>query len=336
MDATTHLDTVTRTAWLHYLIGLAAGALLVIPALAGVMAVLDSLGAMPPPLISNNLCADEKLTYMRQNRPADVNLLVVGSSSAMRHFNSPEAIRFDPRLRPYNAGLCAMNLWRSEQVIKWLTFRWPHVRRVLLIASSLEFEDCRPNARPTLDVFSADRFVFGDTARLSFYMQSFNATTLFRNSIDLRRRRTDRTWFDSVVLNKFGDAPVQPRGDRWEWYVKAKLDDQCFATLRRTARTLDARGIHFAVVESPMNPKWREKFDRSGQLAELMRRKLRDALSGTHAVLIEDHSGFTVADFYDAVHMRGSSTPRFTRSVLSQVEALDPVTLTPSSSLEDL
>lgn len=336
MDATTHLDTATRKAWLHYVIALAAGALLVIPALAGVMAVLDSLGAMPPPLISNNLCADEKLAYMRQNRPADVNLLVVGSSSAMRHFNSPEAIRFDRRLRPYNAGLCAMNLWRSEQVINWLTYRLPDVRRVFLLASSLEFGDCRPNARPTLDVSNADRFVFGDTPRISFYMRSFNATTLLRNSIDLRRRRSDRTWFDSVVLNKFGDAPVQPRGNRREWYLKAMLDEQCFATLRHIARTLDARGIAFAVVESPMNPVWKKKFDRSGDVTLLIRRRIREALSGTRAVLIEDHNGFIAADFYDAVHMRGSSTPRFTRSVLSQVETLDPATSTPSPPSEGL
>ena len=325
MDATAHLGIAARKPWARYLIALAAGALLVIPAFGGIMAMLDQFGAMPPPLISNNLCADEKLALMRKNRPSNVNFLVVGSSSAMRHFNSLEAIRIDPQVRPYNAGLCAMNLWRSEQVAKWLAYRLPGVRRVVLVASSLEFADCRPDGRPTLDVVDADRFVFGDTWRLSFYLKSFNATTLFRNTIDLRRRRTDKTWFDSVVLNKFGDAPVQPRGNRQEWYLKPKLDDQCFATLRQAARTLHARGIHFAVVESPMNPRWRGKFDPSGEITQLMRRKVRDALSGTHAVFVEDHIGFTVADFYDAVHMRGSSTPRFTRSVLLQVEALDPV-----------
>lgn len=320
-------DTAASKPWLRYVIALVAGALLPIPAFAGLMTVLDHRGIMPAPLISNNLCADEKLAYMRENRPTRVNLLVVGSSSAMRHFNSPEAVRMDPALRPYNAGLCAMNLWRSEQVTNWLTYRLPDVRRVLLIASLLEFGDCRPNARPTLDIASADRFVFGNTPRLSFYLTSFNATTLFRNGLDLRRRRTDTTWFDSVVLNKFGDAPVQPRRDRLEWYLKPNLDDQCFATLRQTARALDARRIQFAVIESPMNPKWREQFDRSGEFTRLTRRRVREALSGTNAVLIEDHNGFSTADFYDAVHMRGSSTPRFTRSVLSQLAAFDQGTL---------
>jgi len=320
MDGMTHLPTATRNRWVHYLVALAAGAFLVVPAFAGVVAVLDARGSMPPPIISNNLCADEKLAFMRKNRPSRVNLLVVGSSSALRHFNSPEAVRIDPGLRPYNAGLCAINLWQSEQVINWLTRRLPDVRQVLLVASSLEFGDCRQNARPSLDVSDADRFVFGDTSRLGSYLKSFNATTLVRNSINLRRRRTDTTWFDSVVLNRFGDAPVQPRGDRREWYLQPRLDDRCFTTLHRTARELDARGIQFALVESPMDPRWREEFDRSGTVTPITRRRIREAFSGTRAVLIEDHNGFPAAAFYDAVHMRATNTPRFTRSILAQLE----------------
>lgn len=314
-------DAAARKRWMQYLAALAAGALLIIPAFAGFMAVLDYRGAMPPPLLSNNSCVDEKLAFMRENRPSNINLLVVGSSAAMRHFNSPEAIRIDPALRPYNAGLCAINLWRSEQVIDWLTRRAPGVQRVLLVTSSLDFGDCRHDAPPSLDVTEADRFVFGDTWRLGFYLKSFNATTLLRNSLKQRRKRSDRTWFDSVVLNKFGDAPVQPLRNRPEWYVEPKFDDQCFATLRRTARELDSRGIQLAVIESPMDPRWREEFDRSGELTTLMRRRIGDSLKGTHALLIEDQNHFPAADFYDAVHLRASSTPGFTRSVLSQLEA---------------
>ena len=314
--------TQSRNPWVRYLIALAAGTLLIIPAFAGSMAVLDYWGVMPAPLISNNLCVDEKLEFMRRNRPSGVNLLAVGSSAAMRHFNSPEAVRMDPSLRPYNAGLCAINLWKSEQIIQWLTHRSPGVRRVLLIASSLDFGDCRPEAPPSLNVAEADRFVFGDTWRLGFYLKGFNATTLLRNAINARRKRTDRSWFDSVVVNKFGDAPVQARIDRREWYVKPNLDNQCFATLRRTAKGLDSQGIQLALVESPMDPRWRQEFDRSGAFTALTRRRILEAFSGTGAVLIEDRNNFPKADFYDAVHLRASSTPRFTRSVLSQLETV--------------
>lgn len=315
--------TAPKQPWAPYLLALLAGALLIIPVFAGIVAVLDYRQSMAPPLLSNNPCVDRKLAFMRDHRPSNVNLLVAGSSTAMRHFNSPEAIRIDPSLRPYNAGLCAINLWKSEQVTNWLTHRLPGVRRVLLFASSLDYGDCRPSAPPSLNVAEADRFVFGDTWRLGFYLKSFNATILARNSMNERRRRTDRTWFDAVVLNRFGDAPLQPPRDRPEWYVEAKLDERCLTTLHRTARELDSRGIQLAVVESPMDPRWREEFDRSGEHTALMRRRIRDALTGTHAVLIEDHNHFSPGEFYDAVHLRASSTPRFTRSVLSQLETLD-------------
>ena len=327
VHGTASLDAPPRNAWVHYVFALVAGALLIVPAFAGVMAVLDYFGAMPPPLLSNNLCLDEKLAFMRMNRPSHIDLLVVGSSTAVRHFNSPEAVRIDPGLRPYNAGLCGINLAQSALVIDWLTHRLPHVRRVLLIVSSLELGDCRRDPRTALNVGEADRFVFGNTSRLGFYLKSFNATTLVRNAIDLRRARKDMTWFYSVVLNRFGDAPVQPPHDRREWYQKAELDDHCFIILGRTARALDARGIQLAVVESPMDPRWREEFDRSRTVTPVTRRRIREAFGGTNAVLIENRARFSSADFYDAVHLRASSTARYTRSVLSQLEALDRGTL---------
>jgi hypothetical protein len=321
MDGTPRLGTATRTFWVRYLIALVAGALLVIPAFAVLVVVLDACGAMPAPLIANDACVDEKLAFMRKNIPPEVNLLVVGSSSAMRNFNSPEAVRFDPTLRPYNAGLCALKLGQSEQVIEWLTRRLHGVRRVLLVVSLEDFGDF-PRVTPlSLNVTKADRFVFGDTSRLSFYLQSFNATTLLRNATDVRWKRTDMTRFGSVVFNKFGDAPIQPPRDRRDWYLKFELDNRAFMALGRTARAMDARGVQLAVVESPMDPRWQQEFDRSGALTSLGRRKIREAISGTDAVFLEDRSGLSAADFYDAVHIRASSTPRFTRSVLSQLES---------------
>src|SRR4029079_14423326 len=96
MDGTPRLGTATRTFWVRYLIALVAGALLVIPAFAVLVVVLDACGAMPAPLIATNRCVDEKLALMRRNRPSGINLLVIGSSSALRNFNSPEAIRIHP------------------------------------------------------------------------------------------------------------------------------------------------------------------------------------------------------------------------------------------------
>jgi hypothetical protein len=323
-------ETAVRNLWARYGIALVAGALFTIPVLVGVIGLADSLGLMPPPLISNNLCVDEKLAFMRKNKPGEVNLLVVGSSSAMRHFNSPEAVRFDPALRPYNAGMCAVTVAQSAHIIAWLTHRLSNVRRVLLLTSSLEFGDCRDDAGPSINFRDADRFVFGDTSPLTFYLKSFDTSALLHNAVGLRRRRTDMTRFDSVVLNGFGDAPVEPSWHRSDWYLKPELDKQCFESLRQTARMLDGQGIQFAVVESPMDPTWKEEFDRSGAVAELTRSGIRQALTGTHAVLIEDHAGFSPAAFYDAEHIRASETSRFTRSVLAQLENHDLSKTNPS------
>ena len=277
---------------------------------------LQHQGRLAPPQFSNSLCLDEKLGFMRAHPPEDANLLVVGSSVAWRHFNSPEAVRLDPLLRPYNAGLCGTNVAQTQRVTAWLMSRVPSVRKVVLIASPVDFSNCSADAPSTFDLKAVDSFVFQGASTATFYLRYFDLRTLLVNSIDLPDKRTDLTSFDSLVINAYGDGPLEPRQPRKLLYGAASFDPHCFTALRRTAQEVGRRGVPMTVALTPLHPQWRERFDPSGSAQRRLERAARTALADTGARFLPA-SALPADAFFDAIHLRWSRTPGFTRSLLS-------------------
>jgi hypothetical protein len=301
----------------RYLGSLVLGGLLTLALMAAVVAVLKSRGTLPPPQFSNSLCLDEKLAFMRDHPPRDPELLVVGSSVAWRHFNSPEAVRLNPEVRPYNAGLCGANLAQTREVTRWLLGRLPHVRQVILIASPVDFGGCSESATSEFDVKVADQYIFQNAQAYRFYFDYFDPVTLLKNANGLRHRRTDPTTFKSLVINDFGDGPLEPRAARELLYGAPQFDPECFKALRDTALEFAALKTSFIVALTPLHPEWKTRFDRGGRVTAQWRELAAAALAGTPGTLVAPVRDYPEDAFFDAIHLRWSHTPQFTRSLIN-------------------
>jgi len=299
----------------RYLLTLLLGGFAALLLVLVVFAFLAHQGRLGPPQFSNNLCLDEKLGFMRAHPPRSANFLVVGSSVAWRHFNSPEAVRLDPALRPYNAGLCGTNVAQTRSVATWLIGRVPSVKKVVLIASPVDFADCSANAPSNFETGAADRFVFERASPVNSYLRYFDPGTLLFNSIGLRSKRSDPTSFESLVINAYGDGPLEPPQARELLYGAVSFDPRCFTALRRTAQEVGGR-VPMIVALTPLHPRWRERFDPKGSSQRLLERGIRNALAGTGARFLTAPA-LPEEAFFDAIHLRWSHTPGFTRNLLS-------------------
>jgi len=299
----------------RYLLAMLAGASLTFCALAAILVLLKAYDALPPPQFSNSVCIDEKLHSMRTGIPADPNLLIIGSSVAWRHFNSPAAIAAEPSLRPFNAGLCGAKMTQVRRVATWLTTRLPTVRRVLLIASPLDFTDCTKSDPSQFDVLDADAYIFGKASPARFYARYFDPVTLAQNAGMIRAARSSMVAPDPLFQNSFGDAPNQPDRSRGLFYGAAKLDPTCFAALRQTARALERKGVGFDVAITPLHPAWVSRFG-GGAFATEFPNNIRASLAGTGARYDATRYQPDPGAFYDAIHIRWSATAAYTRSLL--------------------
>jgi len=302
----------------QYVAALFGGALLFVTLLSGLLLLLERSGVLPPPQFANSLCLDEKLSFMRENQPRNVNLLVIGSSEAWRSFNSPEAVSSDPSLRPYNAGLCGKNIAQSAQVVSWLISRVPSVQSVLVIIAPGDLEGCSTSSHSSFNLQDVDQFVFGKRSKLIYYFKYFDANTLVRNIIGLSQYRRVTTSFNSLYINKFGDGPLDPTGSRGLLYGDPDLDDQCFAEFGRVAHLLRRRNIRLVVAEAPTNPAWKIRYDPTSSKSTMINQRINDALRGSKAVFIKA-GDLPEKAFFDAYHIRWSYTPQFTRALLKKM-----------------
>ena len=72
----------------RYMVAILGGLAIALAMFCAMYGVLYVTGYLPPPPLSNNVCADEKLVFFRNNPPQDPNFLVVGSSVAWRNIDS--------------------------------------------------------------------------------------------------------------------------------------------------------------------------------------------------------------------------------------------------------
>lgn len=304
-----------------YLLAMLGGALLTLGLLGGALATLKARDALPPPQFSNSICIDEKLHSMRMGMPSDPNLLVVGSSVAWRHFNSPAAIAADPGLRPFNAGLCGAKMTQVRKVSSWLTTRLPSVRHVLLIASPLDFEACTKADPSQFEIADADDYIFGGASPVRFYARYFDPVTLAGNAGMIRSARSSMFAPDPLFQDRFGDAPNQPSRSRGLFYGAVQPDPACFAALRQTAQNLQRKQIAFDVTITPLHPEWSRRFG-GPAFAATFDRDMRASLAGTGARY--DATPYQPAPdaFYDAIHIRWSATAAYTRALLGEARPI--------------
>ena len=177
---------------------------------------LRATNNLPPPIVTNSLCFDEKLQWISQNLPSSPpDLLVFGSSVAWRHFDGQQAIQSGLAKNPYNLAFCGARISQTTFVVNYFLskerFRSP--RRALIIAAPEDFEGC---TLPDEQVFlpqDADRELFSKW-RLSLYLRNIDFVPFVRNAMIVRAKRTGAIALDPLVSTKSGDGPLNTNESR--------------------------------------------------------------------------------------------------------------------------
>lgn len=294
----------------------AIGSLLVF---AGVLAMLERSGHLPPPALTNSICADEKLANLRDYPPQDPNFLVIGSSVAWRHFDGATLVRHDPTAKPYNGGFCGLAMHQTEFAANWLLDRFPTVREVLLIAVPQDFETCGRDSPTLFDTADVDAFLKDKHWLPIFYLRYFDPFSLTRNAAHIAAMRSGTDLRDPMVFTPFGDGPLDPgpQGDLGYSAVQ-KFDGACFEVLRRLALQLAAQQRRLVVAITPMNPDWSRSFDAGGSTRREFADNLRRAIAGTPATVWDGNqqTRFDTSAFSDGFHLRWTAARAFTEQLV--------------------
>lgn len=306
----------------RYIRWLGGGAIATLAALAGLYAGTAQTEYLPPPPLSNTLCIDEKLAFLRDHPPVRPDFLVVGSSIAYRNIDSSVLARKMPGSRPVNGALCGVRIHQAVATAEWLMEQWPSVDEVLLLVGPQDFENCR-SAAAVFDFEDATRFVFKHEAAWKFHLRYFDPVSFVRNAL-VRAQRPDNL-LDRVtgtVLTSYGDGPIQSPGGALRFGHLPSLDQSCFDALRSFAMKLSSEGRTVMAVATPLHPEWKASYDAAGTVRHGFAQSMSKALAGAGAAYWDaDKAGVLSSPeaFFDAVHLRWSAADNLTEQILLQV-----------------
>ncbi len=321
----------------RYLLSLFAGLFGALTLFCLALLGLDRTGNLPPPAFSNNLCVDEKLSFMRDNPIQSPNLLVIGSSVAWRHVDGNVLAQALPEVRPMNGAFCGLFANQATYVGHWLLDREPSIRSVVMIADPQDFAGCWKVPTAVFNREHVDPYVYQDASRWNYYMRYFSPKSLARNALTVKAQRAGKIEWDPLVFNRFGDGPLETSNTRELMYGRPDpLDRNCFEALREMSERLEREGRQLMVVSTPLHPQWKEKYDPDGTFLADFDKHILDSLSATGGTYWNADKDWSTpaSSFVDAVHLRWSAAQQFSAALAEQMRkaATGPVPPTASNT----
>lgn len=285
------------------------------------LARLDRAGLLPPPQLTNNLCDDLKLQFLRTHRFEPPSVLAVGSSVTLMNFNA-DAVRqaTDGRAMTYNAAFCGLKINQTAYAAKYFVNRVPSVRDVLTIVAPEDLTECWLNNPHIFTPAAVDDYVYRHRWAFPLYVAYFDPIVLAKNVMILHEAQEGRgEWVDLLGMDRYGDVPILEKAAAPTLVYSAlpPLDPACFAALHDLARDIMAGGRRLVVVTTPLHPDWLERYDPDGKLIEEIPERIRAAIAGTNATFWDAEREYRPprADFYDAIHIRAPAVPAFSRAL---------------------
>jgi hypothetical protein len=304
----------------RFLLGCSAGMLSLILVVALLLLGLDLSGRLSAPAFANRLSFDEKLRHLRAHPPQDVEVLLIGSSTTLHGIDGGvlrERLGIGGEV--VNLGVQGLRLHQSRWLAEAFLPRWRGITHVMMVSTLSEYAGCEEGGR----FFRAEHVLayLGGRPELLYHFRYLNLAAVLRRAPHIPQLRRTRAELDAISFAPDGSLPLEVPRERVSERVwqgePISLDASCYRALRQMALDLQRQGKRFALVVAPLRPGFLARRDPEGLwLAEHLRR-LRAALDGTGASLIDAHAALDLPEevFFDAYHVNGGMAPVLTRLV---------------------
>lgn len=303
-----------------YLLALAGSAAFVVGSVVLVISWLNAADRLAAPPITASLSFDEKLRFLRQNKPGRCDILCVGSSMAVNNVDSETLIAgLDAHQRYLNVASFGMKIGNTRTLARHLVPRLtPGI--VVLVCSPVDFFADRQLAG-RFNWSAIDAYVDGEWLGLSV-AKHFDLQYFLKYAPELPQLRHARTQYASVCFDAGGAVPLQiefPNVDKERWNDKVNprmFDSDQRLELGSLARELRERNIKFLVVQSPLRSSSIDRADEPAveehwaTIARILSENGAEFLNLHQSLLLDD------SNFADYSHLNVKGARAFTRVLL--------------------
>jgi hypothetical protein len=289
-----------------YWVGLCAGILGPLVAMAGLYGVLASTKRLPAPAITRIEYLDEKLRFLRERPELKPEIVAVGSSIAWRQLDGDAfAERFGEN-HVLNGATAFLKVHQTRYLTHYYLDRFPDLQTVLLMLGPTDFRDCAKIAPELFDPDDATAYAFDRSFAPPFYLKYFAPLAYLRRAKGLPKQRTPL--IGEMWLDEYGSAPIQAPKEmvqgRGELYGAVRQDQVCVDAFLRLIPEIKARGVRPIVAFPPIHPEYRRRFPQSIADLRAVADRLRAAMGGDVVIVDSMEEDFAPTDFFDAVHLQ--------------------------------
>lgn len=293
------------------------------------LAALGHIGNLPPPQLTNNLCLDVKLEYLRSHNFASPTVMAVGSSVAWRSFDGDAVTRAtNGRAVTFNAAFCGMKMNQTTFTAAYFLAHNPSIRDVLTIIAPQDMTECSDARTRVFDPRDVDDYVYRRRWPFPLYLEYFDPLTMAKNIAILRTMQAGKLPLDSLVFDRYGSAPLDTTLSAHDLVYGAlpPFDPTCLAALRQLAEDTAAEQRRLVVVTMPINPEWKDRYDPDGRIVRDLATAIRSTLAGTPTTFWDADAAMamTPSAFIDAIHIRWSAAKTFSRALVQATELGKP------------
>lgn len=309
-----------------FLIGLLAGVSGLVLGLAVLFLGLDAMGALKAPAFANRLSFDEKLRVLRADPPQNVKALFAGSSTTL-HGIDGALLRRELGLEGevLNLGVQDLRVNQVKFLVDVFLTQFPTVNHVVMVSTLLDYKDCGSVASRFFNPDDVIGYISGSMPEIYYYFRYLDLQGVLKRARQIGHLRTTIHDLESVSFDPYGslllEVPRERVVDRvWDG-DPITLDPPCYPSLRALAEQLRDQGISFTYVIAPMRPGYLAGRDPDGSLLAEHRNKVREALAGTDAIVVDAHAALDMPEeaFFDAYHLKRDKAQTLTRYLGEQI-----------------
>jgi hypothetical protein len=312
-----------------FLIGVLAGVVGLAVCLSAVFVGLDAAGALKAPAFANRLSFDEKLRMLRADPPDDLKVLFAGSSTTL-HGVDGGLLRSQLGLEGevLNVGVQDLRVNQIKFLVDVFLTRFSTVKQVVMVSTLLDYKDCGSVDPRFFNPDDVIGYLSGTIPEIYYYFRYLDLQGVLKRVDEIGRLRNTIHDLESVSFDPYGSLLLEVSRDGvidrvWNG-DPITLDPPCYASLHALATALRDRGIAFTLVIAPMRPGYLAGRDPDGSLLAEHRTRVRAALAGTDAMVVDAHAALDMPEeaFFDAYHLKRDKAQKLTRYLGEQMTTL--------------
>jgi len=277
---------------------------------------------LPAPMFTGRLSLDEKIRFYKNKKPESIDVVTVGSSTALNNISS-EYIRKIARQdnEYFNFGAWGIRMFHLDDYWGFLE-NYIEPRLVIICANPYEFT--RSKAKIELNQKDLIRYIDG-WPEIIYLVKYYNRHFLKR-MIEVGKFRKSTNLYASLKFDDNGGAlleipPDEINDKRWkEQFVTDRLDEKNYLALDLFIKKLKQKNIKVVYVVSPMREHYIKSED--AQTIENHWSRIEEILSSNNMEFINMHKKLQLSDnfFVDSSHLNKLGSEFFTQELVGLLD----------------